>query len=219
MSHVTDTVTFLFTDIAGSTRLGPLGPDAMRAAAARHDALVCQIIAEHDGAVFSTMGDGLAAARLELGIVLVELGDYARALPLLESGTLGMADVPVRSHYWNAMARARARVGGLGAFEGYRAAITRHHEAGDQSFGLVNCLRYLSSDLEGIDPQTAARLDGWNQGHTLLIAARHREQRDETVGRLQTELGSDRLTILQNEGRRMGTDEIVRCALAAVGSV
>ncbi len=158
-------------------------------------------------------------ARLELGVVLVEAGDYARALPLLESGTLGMSDIPVLTHYWNAMARARARVGGPGGFDGYRAAITRHHEAGDEYFGLVNCLRYLSSDLDGIDPETAARLDGWNQSRTLRIAARHREQRDETVSRLQDTLGSDRLATLQDEGRRMRTDEIVRCALAAIGSV
>jgi len=177
--------------------------------------------AEEAVAFAESTGSRLAIhdARLELGIVLVEAGDYARALPLLESGTLGMSDVPVLSHYWNALARARAQVGGVGGFEGYRAAITRHHEAGDENFGLVNCLRYLSSDLQGIDPETAARLDGWNQGRTHLIAARHREQRDETVSRLQATLGSDGLTALQEEGRRMGTDEIVRCALTAIGSV
>ncbi len=186
---------------------------AGRIEAARQAAEEAVAFAESTGSRMA-LHDG----RLELGIVLVEAGDYARALPLLESGTLG-SDVPVRSHCWNAMARARARVGGPGGFEGYRAAITRHHETGDEYFGLVNCLRYLSSDLEGIDPETAARLDGWNQGRTLLIASRHRDQRDETVSRLQTRLGSDRLMALQDEGRRMGTDDVVRCAFAAIGSV
>ena len=35
----TGTVTFLFTDIEGSTRLWEQHPEAMRAALARHDAL------------------------------------------------------------------------------------------------------------------------------------------------------------------------------------
>jgi hypothetical protein len=78
---------------------------------------------------------------------------------------------------------------------------------------------HLSWDLESVDPETAALLDGWSQARTLLIAARHREQRDENVSRLQATVGSDRLMALQDEWRRMGTDEIVRCALAAIGSV
>jgi class 3 adenylate cyclase len=35
----TDTVTFLFTDIEGSTKLWEAHPEAMRVALARHDAL------------------------------------------------------------------------------------------------------------------------------------------------------------------------------------
>jgi predicted ATPase/class 3 adenylate cyclase len=56
------TVTFLFTDIEGSTRLWQQDEDAMRAAVARHDELLRHVVAAHGGEVFSTMGDGLAAA-------------------------------------------------------------------------------------------------------------------------------------------------------------
>jgi len=56
------TVTFLFTDIEGSTRLWQQDEVAMRAALSRHDALLRGVIVEHGGVVFSTMGDGLAAA-------------------------------------------------------------------------------------------------------------------------------------------------------------
>src|SRR5262249_46294963 len=56
------TVTFLFTDIEGSTRLGQQDELAMGAALARHDELVRKPVAEHGGVVFSTMGDGIAAA-------------------------------------------------------------------------------------------------------------------------------------------------------------
>src|SRR5688500_10971329 len=42
-------VTFLFTDIEGSTALWEQHPDAMRQALVRHDALVEQIVAQHAG--------------------------------------------------------------------------------------------------------------------------------------------------------------------------
>ena len=58
----TGTVTFLFTDLEGSTRLWEQKPEAMRAALARHDAILRHAIGEHHGVVFSTMGDGMAAA-------------------------------------------------------------------------------------------------------------------------------------------------------------
>jgi predicted ATPase len=55
-------VTFLFTDIEGSTRLWQEDEPSMRKAVARHDQLLDEVIADHGGVVFSTMGDGLAAA-------------------------------------------------------------------------------------------------------------------------------------------------------------
>jgi predicted ATPase/class 3 adenylate cyclase len=56
------TVTFLFTDIEGSTARWERQPEAMRAALARHDALVRAAIVEHDGHVVKTMGDAFHAA-------------------------------------------------------------------------------------------------------------------------------------------------------------
>jgi class 3 adenylate cyclase len=56
------TVTFLFTDIEGSTRLWQEDEPSMRKAVARHDHLLCEVIGDHGGVVFSTMGDGVAAA-------------------------------------------------------------------------------------------------------------------------------------------------------------
>src|SRR6266849_3222474 len=57
----TGTVTFLFTDIEGSTRLWEQHPEAMEAALARHDALLRQAIQAHGGHVFKTMGDQFCA--------------------------------------------------------------------------------------------------------------------------------------------------------------
>jgi predicted ATPase/class 3 adenylate cyclase len=68
------TVTFLFTDLEGSTRLWEAHPREMKDALARHDAIVRGAVESHAGVVFSTMGDGVAAvfvsARDAVGAVL-----------------------------------------------------------------------------------------------------------------------------------------------------
>ncbi len=56
------TVTFLYTDIEGSTALWERHPTAMRAAVERHDGLLRQAITGHHGCVFRRVGDGLCAA-------------------------------------------------------------------------------------------------------------------------------------------------------------
>lgn len=56
------TVTFLLTDLEGSTRMWEQDPDAMTLAMARHDELLEKTVAAHRGYVFSRMGDGMAAA-------------------------------------------------------------------------------------------------------------------------------------------------------------
>jgi TolB-like protein/class 3 adenylate cyclase/tetratricopeptide (TPR) repeat protein len=56
------TITFLFTDIEGSTRLWATQHDAMRASLARHDALLRECIEAHGGHVFKTGGDAFCAA-------------------------------------------------------------------------------------------------------------------------------------------------------------
>lgn len=55
------TVTFLFTDLEGSTRLWEQHPDAMGPALARHDALLRAAVEQHAGRVVKTTGDGLHA--------------------------------------------------------------------------------------------------------------------------------------------------------------
>ena len=58
----TGTVTFLFTDIEGSTTRWEQYPEAMRAALARHDALLRSVILAHGGFVFKMVGDAVYAA-------------------------------------------------------------------------------------------------------------------------------------------------------------
>lgn len=74
------TVTFLFTDIEGSTKLWESAPEAMRAALERHDSILRSAIDGHDGYVFSTGGDGLAAAFARAGDALQAAVDAQVAL-------------------------------------------------------------------------------------------------------------------------------------------
>ncbi len=55
-------VTFLFTDIEGSTRLWESRPEAMRIALERHDRLLRGLIEVNDGYVFKTVGDAFCAS-------------------------------------------------------------------------------------------------------------------------------------------------------------
>jgi predicted ATPase/class 3 adenylate cyclase len=52
------TVTFLLTDIEGSTRLWESEPEAMEVALQRHDRLLAEVIESHGGAVVTSRGEG-----------------------------------------------------------------------------------------------------------------------------------------------------------------
>jgi class 3 adenylate cyclase len=57
----TGVVTFLFTDIEGSTRHWERTPEAMSSALARHNEIVADAVATQDGVVFKTVGDAFCA--------------------------------------------------------------------------------------------------------------------------------------------------------------
>jgi predicted ATPase/class 3 adenylate cyclase len=96
MAAPSGTVTFLFTDVEGSTRLWDIAPDAMRTALELHDAIVRGAIARHGGVVFSTGGDGFAAA-------------FARAGDAFAAAT--DAQTQLASAPWPAEAEVRVRMG------------------------------------------------------------------------------------------------------------
>jgi len=58
----TGTVTFLFTDIQGSTPLWERNPQAMREALTRHNTLLQTGIQQHEGHIFQIVGDAFHAA-------------------------------------------------------------------------------------------------------------------------------------------------------------
>jgi predicted ATPase/class 3 adenylate cyclase len=61
-AEASGTLTFLFTDLEGSTRLWERFPQAMRRALERHDAILRTAVTAAGGRVVKTTGDGLMAA-------------------------------------------------------------------------------------------------------------------------------------------------------------
>src|SRR5262245_17594879 len=91
----TGTVTFLFTDLEGSTRLLEAHPDAYREAVARHHALLLQAVEARGGVVFETVGDAVYAA-------------FRRPTDAVRAALAGQR--ALQAHDWGA-APLRARMG------------------------------------------------------------------------------------------------------------
>ena len=58
MTLPSGTITFLFTDIEGSTKLWEQHPEQMRLALARHDELAAFIVQQHEGTLVKSRGEG-----------------------------------------------------------------------------------------------------------------------------------------------------------------
>jgi predicted ATPase/class 3 adenylate cyclase len=101
----TRTVTFLFTDIEGSTQLWERFPEPMQAALVRHDTVLRAAIENNHGHVIKTTGDGLHAVfeSASDGIAAVVTGQ--RALGAERWGTTGALKVRMALHTGEAEAR------------------------------------------------------------------------------------------------------------------
>src|SRR6188768_2180566 len=90
------TVTFLFTDIEGSTRLLEGQPEEYRVALARHDAIIRQAVAAHAGVVVQSRGDGFCAAF---------------ASPLEAVGAALDSQIGLHEQDWGELVQIRVRMG------------------------------------------------------------------------------------------------------------
>jgi predicted ATPase/class 3 adenylate cyclase len=88
-------VTFLFTDIEGSTRLLQDNEETFKAALARHNALLSDAIEQHQGHVFETVGDAYYAV-------------FAHAIDAI--GAAIAAQTALGEETWSTRAPIRARV-------------------------------------------------------------------------------------------------------------
>jgi class 3 adenylate cyclase len=107
----TGTITFLYTDIQGSTRLWQEAPSLMPGALERHDALLRQAIEDQGGVVFRTMGDAFCAAFVRAADAVVAAAAAQRAL--LAEPWPGGCEITVRMaiHTGNAEVREGDYVG------------------------------------------------------------------------------------------------------------
>jgi predicted ATPase/class 3 adenylate cyclase len=152
----TGTVTFLFTDLEGSTRLWEEDREAMAAAVARHDALLEDAIGRHGGVVFSHMGDGMAAA----------FGTAPSAVAAAVNAQLALS-----SEAWDVIGSLRAR---MGIHTGEGRVIGDQYE----SHPLNRCARLMAVAHGGqlvISGSTAALVAGeLPEGVDLIDLGEHR---------------------------------------------
>ncbi|HEX6794213.1 MAG TPA: tetratricopeptide repeat protein [Casimicrobiaceae bacterium] len=90
---LTQTLTFLFTDIEGSTMLWEQAPEAMRPLLAWHDGVLRSAIESAGGQVFKTTGDGVYAV---FGTAKHAIAACLQAQRKLQEAAIGAAGAPMQ---------------------------------------------------------------------------------------------------------------------------
>lgn len=166
----TGTVTFLFTDIEGSTKQLVQHPRAYAAALMRHDAILRAAVEAHDGVVFETVGDAFyasfarpssavaAAAQLQLDLHAEEWGELGE---IRVRAALHTGEVQVRGeHYFGAALYRCARLmaighGGQTLLSGLTARLVS--EALPSTLRLTDLGNHRLKDLA--DPESVFQLE------------------------------------------------------------
>ncbi|MCW5861121.1 MAG: adenylate/guanylate cyclase domain-containing protein, partial [Caldilineales bacterium] len=142
MSLPTGAVTFLFTDIEGSTPLFQQHPQAMPAALARHHALLHEAIAAAGGQVFQIIGDAFCAA-------------FAQAADALGAALAGQQ--ALLAEPWGETGPLKVR---MGLHTGPAEVVDGEYQSG---LTLIRAQRFMAAGHGGqilLSPATAAGLDG-----------------------------------------------------------
>jgi predicted ATPase len=104
-------VTFLFTDVEGSTRRWEKDADGMRVALAAHDAVLHKAIQTHSGILFKHTGDGVCAAFASPKSAVDAAVDAQRSLKLPVRMGLATGEAELRDgDYFGAVLNRAARV-------------------------------------------------------------------------------------------------------------
>ena len=219
-------VTYLFTDIEGSTRLWEIGPEEMSRALVRHDEIVSQTVAEHGGVVVRSRGEGdsffavftspvsavTAAAAMQRRLADE---DWPDSTPIAVRAALhhGAADLRAGSYYGQAVNRC-ARLRGLAhggqvlLSESMVALVEAElpPESGIRDLGLHR-LRDLSRrehvyqlDLDGLPQSFGPLLSLDALPHNLPTQLTSFVGREEEIVKLSEELAASRLLTLTGSG-------------------
>ncbi|HYO03467.1 MAG TPA: adenylate/guanylate cyclase domain-containing protein [Mycobacterium sp.] len=115
MNPPTGVVTFLFTDIEGSTRRWEADADAMRKALAAHDEVLRNAIEVHGGRLFKHTGDGVIAAFASPGSAVDAAVAAQRALELPVRMGIATGEAQLKGEdYFGVVLNRAARVMGAG---------------------------------------------------------------------------------------------------------
>jgi class 3 adenylate cyclase len=139
-------VTFLFTDVEGSTRRWEADPDAMRAALATHDELLWETVAAHRGWLFKHTGDGVCAAFASPKAAVDAAVDAQRGLELPVRMGIATGEAELRGDdYFGAVLNRAARIMSAG-HGGADPARWSHrgpsHRCGSDGAGCTPTSRY-----------------------------------------------------------------------------
>ena len=211
------TVTFLFTDVEGSTPAWERYEREMGAAHARHDEILQEVLSDHGGYVFSTGGDGVGAAFSTASAALRSAVAIQRALgverwpaPITLRVRMGLhtgVAVEREGDYFGASVVRAARLmaltdGGCVVLSAATAALATGLPAG------VEVVALGTARLKGLaapEQVFALRGDGIGEPHALVDA------RDPRAGRVPRVSGAlvGRGEELAELVRLVGEDRVV----------
>lgn len=203
-------VTFLFTDIEGSTRRWEADPDGMRAALAAHDEVLRSAIEGHGGWLFKHTGDGVCAvfASPKAAVDTAIAAQHAVELPVRMGIATGEAELR-GSDYFGAVLNRAARVmaaghGGQILLDGQTAGLLRGADLIDLGprrlrdiTQLVQVFQVLAPGLRTEFPPLATQDD---RSGNLRVPATSLIGREPELDELATVLAAHRLVTLTGPG-------------------
>jgi class 3 adenylate cyclase len=152
-------VTFLFTDIEGSTRRWEADPEAMNAALVAHDDVLRAVVEAHEGWVFKHTGDGVCAAFSRADNAVAAAVDAQRRLdlPVRMGIATGSAELR-RDDYFGPALNRTARV--MSAGHGGQILVAAATAALAPTQDLIDLGVQRLRDLSGAEHLFQVRADG-----------------------------------------------------------
>jgi predicted ATPase len=152
-------VTFLFTDIEGSTRRWEADPEAMRAALVLHDEVLRSVIEAHGGWLFKHTGDGVCAAfgSARAAIDAAVEAQQTLGLPVRMGVATGEAERRGEDYFGPVLNRT-ARV--MAAGHGDQILVAASTEAVVSGVDLVDRGEHRLRDLSGVEHLYQVRAEG-----------------------------------------------------------
>src|SRR5258706_12378369 len=157
------TITFLFTDIEGSTKLWEQYPEAMKAALAKHDSILKEAVESNHGYIIKTTGDGVHAvfmtaidainASIHAQRALTQTSEFLKNSEVLLLARIGLhtGEAELRDNdYFGQTLNLAARImsaghGGQILISGITAQVSREHLSSD-----ISLLDLCEHNLKGL---------------------------------------------------------------------